>query len=271
MVMNFQYASDLHLEFAQNKKALSKRPIQPTAEILLLAGDIMPLSEIEKHQDFLNYIADNFKMTYWLPGNHEYFGTDLAPYPSSFQELIRPNLVLLNNNVITIDDLAGPIQLVFSTLWSNIPSHLSEIVTKRMRDFGQIRFKDRALSPLDYNLLHTESMSFLEKALSRTAGLVSADQKEPASPTFRNLVITHHLPSFLNYPKKHQNDPINAGFASNLDDFIVKMAPKAWIFGHHHSNVPPFLIGKTQLYTNQLGYIKYKEGHGFDRKATISL
>jgi predicted phosphohydrolase len=271
MFMNFQYASDLHLEFAQNKKALSKRPIQPAAEILLLAGDIMPLSSIEKHQDFLQYIADNFKMTYWLPGNHEYFGADLATYPSSFQEFIHPNLVLLNNKVITTEDPTGPIQLIFSTLWSHIPPHLTEIVAKRMRDFGEIRFKNRALSSFDYNLLHIESMSFLEKALSRTEGLALGDQKEPFSPTPRKLVISHHLPSFLNYPKKHQNDPINAGFASNLDDFILKTTPNAWIYGHHHSNLQPFLISKTQLYTNQLGYIKYKEGQGFDRKAVIMV
>jgi hypothetical protein len=85
------------------------------------------------------------------------------------------------------------------------------------------------------------------------------------------MVISHHCPSFLNYPKKHQNDPINACFASNLDDFIQKTAPNAWIFGHHHSNIPPFLIGKTMLYTNQLGYVKFKEGAGFNRSASITI
>jgi len=85
------------------------------------------------------------------------------------------------------------------------------------------------------------------------------------------MVISHHCPSFLNYPKKHQNDPINACFASNLDDFIQKTAPNAWIFGHHHSNIPPFLIGKTMHYTNQLGYVKFKEGAGFNRSASITI
>jgi hypothetical protein len=36
-------------------------------------------------------------------------------------------------------------------------------------------------------------------------------------------------------------------------------------------NIPPFMIGKTTLYTNQLGYVKFKEGAGFDRSATAKV
>ena len=50
-----------------------------------------------------------------------------------------------------------------------------------------------------------------------------------------------------------------------------KTPKKAWIFGHHHVNIPPFLIGQTTLYTNQLGYVKLKEEAGFDRSATIEV
>lgn len=266
--MNFQYASDLHLEFAQNKKVMSKKPIQPAAEILLLAGDIMPICDIAKHQDFLNYISDYFKITYWLPGNHEYFGSDLANSPISFETSIRSNIVLLNHQVKTLEDNAGSIELVFSTLWSSISPNLYEIVSKRMRDFSQIQFKGKNISPEAYNQLHQDSVDFLSKSLQTTQSEANPGQ---VSKTARKMVISHHLPSFMNYPKKHQKDPINTGFASDLDDFIVKMAPKAWIFGHHHFNIPPFFIDKTQLFTNQLGYIKYKEGQGFDRQAILSI
>ena len=253
--MNFQFVSDLHLEFAQNKKLLSKKPILPVQENLIIAGDLMPLSAIDQHQDFLNFLSDHFKMTYWLPGNHEYYGTDLSTMPSNFEESIRPNILLLNNITKEIPDPEGSIELIFSTLWSHIPPHLTEIVTTRVQDFSQILWKGNQMTPQVYNQLHQQALEFLGTALG--------------SNCTRKMVISHHCPSFLNYPKKHQKDPINAFFASNLDDFIQKTAPNAWIFGHHHSNIPPFLIGKTMLYTNQLGYTKFREGAGFDRNATI--
>lgn len=255
--MNFQYASDLHLEFVQNKKVILKKPLSPTADILILAGDILPICDLEQHQDFLNFLSDHFKMTYWLPGNHEFYGSDLATMPSSFEESIRPNILLLNNIVKEFEDPAGPIELVFSTLWSHIPLHLNEIVTKRVQDFNQILWNGKKMTPQAYNQLHQEALAFLGNTLGAN--------------TRRKMVISHHVPSFMNYPKKHQNDPIKACFASNLDDFIQKTAQNAWIFGHHHFNIPPFLLGKTTFYTNQLGYLKFKEGAGFNRSAMISL
>jgi predicted phosphohydrolase len=255
--MNFQFVSDLHLEFAQNKKLLSKKPILPVQENLIIAGDLMPLNAIDQHQDFLNFLSDHFKMTYWLPGNHEYYGLDVASMPSNFEKSIRPNILLVNNIVKEIPDPEGPIELIFSTLWSYIPPHITEIVAMRVQDFNQILWNGRKMTPQEYNQLHQEALAFLEIALGAN--------------THRKMVISHHVPSFLNYPKKHQNDPINACFASNLDDFMQKTTQNAWIYGHHHFNIPPFLIGKTRLYTNQLGYVKFKEGAGFDRNATITV
>jgi len=255
--MNFQFVSDLHLEYAQNKKRLSKKPILPVQENLIIAGDLMPLNAMDQHQDFLNFLSDHFKMTYWLPGNHEYYGSDVATMPNCFEESIRPNVLLLNNMVKVIEDAAGPIELIFSTLWSHIPAQLTEIVKKRVQDFNQIQWNGGPLTPMVYNQLHQNALDFLAPALEAKSN--------------RKMVISHHLPSFLNYPKKHQNDPINACFASNLDDFIQKTAPNAWIFGHHHTNISAFLIGKTTLNTNQLGYVKLKEGIGFDRNACITI
>ena len=51
--MTIQYCSDLHLEFTQNKKYLTKNLLKPKGEILLLAGDIVPFEVVNEHDDFL--------------------------------------------------------------------------------------------------------------------------------------------------------------------------------------------------------------------------
>lgn len=76
--MKVQYCSDLHLEFPVNRKYLKANPIKPEGEILLLAGDIIPFAEMEKENDLFNFLSDSFEHTYWIPGNHEYYRSDIS-------------------------------------------------------------------------------------------------------------------------------------------------------------------------------------------------
>lgn len=127
-----------------------------------------------------------------------------------------------------------------------------------MADFSSIKNKGEKFSPGNYNQLHLQCKKFIVEALSNNS----------SSPA---MVVTHHIPTFLNYPAKYKRDILNEDFAVELHDFIKQSNVDYWVYGHHHFNTPAFTIGKTTLLTNQLGYIKYKENAGFKNDAVFEF
>lgn len=252
--MIIQYCSDLHLEFSQNKKFIAKYPLMPRGDILLLAGDIVPFTEIEEQADFFNYIADNFERTYWVPGNHEYYHSNILYRSGTIKEAIRSNVFLVNNYTVQLKNL----RLIFSTLWSNLSPVNYLTVQNRMADFSAIQHNGQKFTPYNYNDLHQQCKEFIVHSLATKTAAAT-------------IVVTHHIPTFLNYPAKYKRDVLNEAFAVELHDLIEASSIDYWVYGHHHVNTPAFLIGKTQLLTNQLGYIKYKENIGFKNNAAIEL
>jgi predicted phosphodiesterase len=103
--MKIQYCSDLHLEFPENKHFIEQHPIEEQGEVLLLAGDILPFSLHEKQSAFIDYVADNFEVVYWIPGNHEYYAYDLGNVADPLLEKIRSNMWLVNNRVVTYKEV----------------------------------------------------------------------------------------------------------------------------------------------------------------------
>lgn len=53
LLVRVQFASDLHLEFAANRDWLKRNPLHPVGDVLILAGDVMPLNQIDKYADFI--------------------------------------------------------------------------------------------------------------------------------------------------------------------------------------------------------------------------
>jgi len=149
MAIKIQYASNLHIEFPKNKAFLKKYPLQPVGEVLVLAGDIVPFAEMDKHKDFFSYLADNFETTYWLPGNHEYYHFDIDKKSGVLNEEIRSNIFLVNNTSV----VKGNARLIFSTLWSKIIPALHWHIERNMSDFHVIKHNGFRFSAEEYNQL----------------------------------------------------------------------------------------------------------------------
>jgi len=252
--MKIQYCSDLHLEFPENKKYILENPIKPKAEILILAGDIVPFAVLDKHQDFLDYVSEHFKYTFWIPGNHEYYYGDINNRTGSFEEKIRENVFLLNNIVKEIDG----VRFIFSTLWSSLSPERQFLIQQSLSDFRVIKNGNRLFSTDDYNSLHRENVQFLKDALKNSKNITS-------------VVVTHHVPTFQNYPEKYRDSKINEAFAVDLESLIIDNSIDYWIYGHHHCNVKDFNVHKTKLITNQLGYVRYGENTDYKADAVIEI
>lgn len=252
--MKIQYASDLHLEFRENKEFLKANPLQPLGDVLVLAGDIVPFAVMDKYKDFFSYVSDNFAATYWIPGNHEYYGFDLATKCGVLNEKIRSNVFLVNNTSVIQND----IKLIFSTLWSKISPAYEWQIERSLSDFHVIKNGKYRFSAQRYNELHAESLTFLEKELDTETNL-------------KKVVATHHVPTLMNYPEQYKGSMLNEAFAVELFDLIDATSPDCWIYGHTHSNTPDFEIGKTQMLCNQLGYVKYGEHQQFNTNKTITI
>ena len=232
--MQLQYCSDLHLEFWENRDLLKEKPLQPAGDILLLAGDIVPFSLMEKYNYFFDLISKQFEVVYWLPGNHEYYHSDAAIRSGTLHEKIRDNVFLVNN----ISFHHGDVKLIFSTLWSKISPANEGVVQGNVNDFRLIKFNDRLFSPADFNQFHLKSLAFIQEEINK---------------------------------EYYRGDRLNEVFGVELFDFIEGSGIDYWIYGHHHNNIPDFSIGKTKLLTNQVGYVRANEHHSFTWAKTIIL
>ena len=127
-----------------------------------------------------------------------------------------------------------------------------------MADFRLIKNNGNKFTVHDYDQLHEACRAFLVKEL------INVTNK-------KTIVVTHHLPTFFNYPEKYKYSELNTAFATELLDLIELSNVDYWIFGHSHEMVPDFGIGRTMLITNQLGYVEYAEHLNFRENRLFEL
>lgn len=251
--MKIQYCSDLHLEFDQNNRFLRFKPLKPCAEVLILAGDIVPLHEKYYSDPFFRFVSDHYEQVFWIPGNHEYYSRSVSDYRSSFNISFLGNINLVNN--IKLNHKG--IDFIFSTLWSEIGKTNEKKIEQSVSDFHCITENNELLTIAGFNRLHQAGLSFLKQSLK--------------GKNDKTVVVTHHLPSALCNAPQHAKSPINEAFCVDLTEMIETCNANFWIYGHSHFNQKPLIIGNTMLLTNQLGYVHLNEQEGFKNNAFFAI
>lgn len=253
--MKIQYASDLHLEFADNWRYLKEHPLKVTGDVLVLAGDIGYLGDdnYAKHP-FWDWASENYKHTICCMGNHEFYKYyDIATLPDGYCLEIRHNVHSYYNAVIRIEN----IDFIVSTLWSEIPLREAYYTEQVVSDFRRILYNGELLSFVNFNNEHKRCLNFIKKAITES----NAKYK---------VVVTHHVPSFRMQCPKFADSLANGAFTVELQDYIEQSNIDFWIYGHSHYNVDR-VIGKTKCLSNQLGYVFHREHESFDEGKCIVL
>lgn len=254
--MKVQYASDLHLEFADNSRYLKEHPLQVTGDVLLLAGDIGYLGDgsYSKHP-FWDWVAENYRTVIACMGNHEFYKFyDIATLKDGMEVTIRKNVHSYYNAVVHLDEETD---IIISTLWAMIPEEEARYTEHVVSDFRRILYEGDLLTSADFNHEHERCRAFLKDAVR-------------ASHARRKIVLTHHVPSFQMQAPAFAGGHANGAFTVEMEDFIKDSDIDYWIYGHSHYNID-VTIGSTQCVSNQLGYVSLNEHKTFDHGKHLTL
>jgi predicted phosphohydrolase len=233
--MKVRYFSDLHLEFIDLDKIeqfISQIP-SGVDEICVLAGDIGNPYQ-QNYDIFMNFISKNFKKTFVIAGNHEYYNETITIQETNdfMNDYFKQfnNISFLNNSYEIYDNNC----FIGTTLWSKITNPIYKI---------NDMYKIPNFNYIEYNRLNVLSVDFVKDALQKNENCI---------------IITHHVPSNdlidIKY-KTREMMPYNQWFYCDMDDLIETNGNKikCWIYGHTHtpSNV---IINGIPFLCNPIGY-----------------
>jgi len=231
--VTFQIMSDLHIEITKEYPDISDY-IVPSADVLILAGDIGRIHKYDQLKTFLTNICQKFHYVLYVLGNHEYYSVkDIEP--KTMEDLLTdlesiktniPNLYILNRQSVVINDVC----IAGCTLWSEALLGVPPFIVK-IKDISMVK----------YNSMFRQDLRFVEN-------MVSYCQKNK----LKLVVVTHHCPTYLVAQHK-KKDKYKSLYASNLDYLLNSNNIHTWICGHVHRNFDFYTKGGVHLVSNQKG------------------
>lgn len=236
--MKIALASDLHLEFRNETRAEDVvKALTTDADVLVLAGDVFNLRFPDKEEHLLAAICESQKLVLFVPGNHEYYGTDIQSGDVALNvwENKFSNFKVLRSYETM--EIQGK-RFLGDTMW--FPYDEDNDYARRMiSDFSQIQ----DIEPTVYEE-HNKFSNYLKDCLQEG-----------------DIVVTHHTPSPLSVPPRFYGSPINPFFCvPAMHQLIEERKPALWLHGHTH-DVFDYRIGPTRVVCNPAGYpYEYQEG-----------
>lgn len=244
--MKLQIVSDLHLEWGVDVVIENKG-----ADVLILGGDICTARNATKFIPFFKRCSEAFKHVVYLPGNHEFYHSDIATASSELKIILGEGAPM--NNVHFIHNRGSFIELsgvpIFgATLWTdcnNGDGATFHALRSEMNDYRLIwdSAKDEIFTPEDSISEHMISLDYLESWLVN-------EVKGRAC-----VVCTHHSPTLKSISPRYKDDHLmNGGYHSDLS-WVMKKYPNIvlWSHGHCHTSLD-IIEYSTRVVCNPAGY-----------------
>lgn len=234
--------SDLHFE---QRPAWSLPEMLPSFDVAIFAGDVdsSPEASIRRLTEAPGLAG---KPVVYVPGNHEFYHGVLEHRLRAGHNACRGTSVcMLDRRTIV---LAG-VRFIGAVLWTDYrltgdPITAQVACLRGMNDHYLIETTaaggTRRFLPDHAMALHERDLAFIEAELTRPfAG--------------KTVVVTHHAPHRGSVQAKYANDPVCAGFVSDLKALIDRARPDMWIHGHVHDSFD-YQSGTTRVLCNPKGY-----------------
>lgn len=234
----FQIASDLHIEYKNNDIPNPLNFITPSAEYLILAGDIGSFYKVNQLKNFLILLCKHFKMVFYIPGNQEFY-TSREYKPTHISMLLRKmyeiensinNLFVLNQNSIIIDDLC----ITGCTLWSKPEIEIPKYIVRIHGITNQI-----------YEDLHNKDLEYVKKMINYCQ-----------NNSLKLVVVTHYCPTAKVLKDCYKKDKLISLYVTPLDYLLQSSKVHTWICGHIHKNFDFITEGGTRVVSNQKGKLR---------------
>jgi Icc-related predicted phosphoesterase len=245
--------SDIHAEFhADGGKAFAKFLSERggEADVLVIAGDCGTTTLTREgeynFEALLDMLCASFAHVVYTTGNHEYYGTKnvslIHEVLAKFSE-DHPNFHWLHRSTVEIDGQ----RFVGCTLWFK-DDPMSMGVRGQLMDFSYIP----GFNPWVFQE-NEKNVKFLRSTVRQG-----------------DVVITHHLPTFLSVTPDFKGSPLNAFYVCDMSKEIFRLRPSLWVHGHsHHSQ--DYLLGNTRIVANPFGYRYQGENPQFDPAKILEI
>ena len=236
--------SDVHLEHSSGytQKVLladiGQQAQQIGLDVLVVAGDFAKHDQIVERLMMLQPHAEC--PIVYVPGNHEYWGSNIADVDSYLQQLdddLNIHWLRPGRSAVTV---AG-INFVGSTLW--FPQPLNVATRRYLENECTNDFDCIEDLKLVYGDMHERHKFALIQGMRHFAAL--------NAPV--HAVVTHYLPTFACVSLKWIGHRSNIGFVSQVDDFITEFQPALWLHGHSHDPMDTVIEG-TRFVRQPAGY-----------------